>query len=123
MTAADRKQTREMIVDVLAPLIKQIDGRDILMNTTLNNIDGHMEKIDGHLSRLNGKVAEHERIINTVGDERIKGCIQRAMIEELKNNMITAKAVRKYLITTVTVTGTIMSILFILYKVFFESLV
>ena len=121
MTPADRKQTREMIVDVLAPFVKQIEGRDILMNATLNNMDGKLEKIDVHLGKLNGKVAEHEKIINTVGEERLKGCIQRAVIEELKNSMITAKAMRRYLLTTVTVAGTVMSILFIFYKVFFES--
>ena len=121
MTAADRKQTREMIVDALAPFVKQIEGRDILMNATLNNIDGSVDKINTHLSNLNGKVAEHEKIVNTVGEERIKGCVQKGIIQEIRDNMVSRKAVYGAVFTGLGSLSVIIGIIYGVIRIFFSQ--
>lgn len=121
MTAEDRKQTREMIIDVLAPLIEKIEGRDILMNVSLNNIDGRMEKIDSHLVTLNGKVAEHEKIVNTVGEERIRGCVQKGIIQEIRDNMVSRKAVYGAVFTGLGSLSVIIGIIYGVIRIFFSQ--
>jgi hypothetical protein len=79
-----------------------------------------LAKIDEHLTKLNGKVAEHEKIININLPHTINACAQKDTITEIRDNMVSGKAMRKTIITSVTLTGGIFSTLFIIYKVFIE---
>ena len=117
MTAADRKETKEMIVDVLAPLIKQIEGRDILMNATLNNIGGHMGKIDVHLEKLNGKVIGHEKIIDKNLPHTIADCSQVEIIQEIRDNMISRKAVYGAVLAGIGALSAIVGIVFAIVRI------
>ena len=132
MTTEDRKETRQMIVDVLAPLVKQIEGRDILMNATLNNMDGKLGKIDVHLETLNGKVAAHEKILNSHNisemDEMVEDhdkilskniphsilhCAQAKTIKELHDNMITSREFKRRVIAILATGATLTTMIWI----------
>lgn len=61
------------------------------------SIDDNFHEIKGRLDKLNGSVARHEKIINENLPHSINHCPQVKAIEELQDNMITSKAVKKTL--------------------------
>lgn len=118
MTPQARAEVREMLTDILGGYQEAQKLRDeaaakreVLINISLNNIDGHLVK-------LNGKVAEHEKVINVHLPHTIQHCPQTEAIEELKKTQISAKAVYTAMIVGIGATGTLFSIGFVLYKVF-----
>jgi len=74
-------------------------------------------KIDKHLERLNGTVARHQSTLDREFPRTIDGCPQRETIEELKQNMISAKAIKRTIFAAVGITGTLVSIAFVLYQI------
>lgn len=80
-----------------------------------------LAKIDTHLAKLNGKVAEHEKIINIHLPHTINDCVQSKTITEIRDNMVSAKSMQKTIRNSITATGGVISILFIIYKVFIEN--
>lgn len=143
MSPEDRNETRQMIVDVLAPMVERIEGRDILMNkqiesrdtlmnVTLNNMDGKLGKIDVHLEKLNGKVAEHEKILNSHSlsdmDEMMEDhdkiiskniphsilhCAQATTIKGLHDNMITNIEFKRRVIAILATIATLTTMIWI----------
>ena len=132
MSPEDRNETRQMIVDVLAPMVERIEGRDVLMNVTLNNMDSKLGKIDVHLGALNGKVAAHEKILNSHNlsemDEMVEDhekiinkniphsilhCAQAAIIEEMYKAMVTNKEFKRRMITIIGTGATITTMIWI----------
>ena len=59
------------------------------------SIDDNFLEIKGRLDRLNGSVARHEKIINENLPHSVNHCPQVGVIEDLKRNMISEKAVKK----------------------------
>lgn len=115
MNQQDRSEVREMIATTLEGWHTETVIREITTNKSLDNIDKHLEN-------LNGKVASHEKIINVNLPHTSAHCAQTATIQKIHDNMITSKAVRNAIIIGIASTGTLISIAFILYKVFIEQL-
>jgi len=107
MNKGDREEIRIMITGALAPLVTKIDGRDVLMNATLNNMDARLDRIDKHLEKLNGRVAEHEKVVNMIGEDRIKGCVQTKVIQEPRDNIISRRGIRNAIVAGISI-GTAM---------------
>ena len=61
------------------------------------SIDDNFHEVKGRLDKLNGSVARHEKVINEHLPHSIDHCPQVKAIEELQDNMITSKAVKKTL--------------------------
>jgi hypothetical protein len=59
------------------------------------SIDDNFHEIKGRLDKLNGSVARHEKIINENLPHSVNHCPQVKVIENLKDNMVTEKAVKK----------------------------
>ena len=59
------------------------------------SIDDNFIEIKGRLDKLNGSVARHEKIINENLPHSVNHCPQVGIIEDLKRNMISEKAVKK----------------------------
>ena len=59
------------------------------------SIDDNFLEIKGRLDKLNGSVARHEKIINETLPHSVNHCPQVGVIEDLKRNMISEKAVKK----------------------------
>lgn len=59
------------------------------------SIDDNFREIKGRLDKLNGSVARHEKIINENLPHSVNHCPQVKVIENLKDNMVTEKAVKK----------------------------
>jgi hypothetical protein len=114
MTKDDRELTKEMIENVFA-----IIQHDLMLQNNITNTS--LARIDKHLENLNSKVASHEKIINQNLPHNISLCPQSKTITEIRDNMISTGSMRKTITTSIAATGTVFSILFILYKVFIES--
>lgn len=61
------------------------------------SIDDNLIEIKGRLDKLNGSVARHEKVINEHLPHSIDHCPQVDVIEDLKKNMISERAVKKTL--------------------------
>lgn len=61
------------------------------------SIDDNFHEVKERLDKLNGNVAKHEKIINEHLPHSIDHCPQSGMIEKLKKNMVTERAVKKTL--------------------------
>jgi hypothetical protein len=61
------------------------------------SIDDNFVEIKGRLDKLNGSVARHEKVINENLPHSVAHCPQSGMIDELKKNMVTERAVKKTL--------------------------
>lgn len=59
------------------------------------SIDDNFHEVKGRLDKLNGSVARHEKVINENLPHNVNHCPQVKVIENLKDNMVTEKAVKK----------------------------
>lgn len=115
MEAEERKEVREMLHDILAGWQATNVAQAEITNLSLG-------EIKEHLAKLNGKVAEHEKVININLPHSVQHCPQTKVIENLKENMISGKAIRNAIIIGIGSFGTLISIAFIFYKVFIEPM-
>ena len=113
MTQKDRSEVREMIHDILSGWEANTTAREEITNITLLSIDKHLEKI-------NGTVAGHDTIIAANLPHNITHCPQAETIQVLKANMITEKAVKKTIYTSVVILGTLIGIIWGIAEIFFK---
>ena len=66
-------------------------------DTKFGNIDSKLTEFNEHFKRLNGTVAKHEKIINEHLPHNVAHCTQAENIKQLRDNMVTEKAVKKTL--------------------------
>jgi hypothetical protein len=111
MNSQDRAETRLMLHDVLEGWEKNTAHRDNMLLMSL-------EKIDKHLEKLNGKIAEHEKTLNQELPHTIANCPQQEQIQSLRDNLISAKAIKRAIYSSVIITGTLFTIIFIVYNIF-----
>jgi hypothetical protein len=113
MEKGDRDEVREMLHDILAGWQAATIAREDVTNEALKNINDH-------LGRINGSVGRHETIIVENLPHTIAKCAQKETIQEVRDNMITNKAIKRTIIASIASTGTFFTILFILYQIFFK---
>ena len=114
MTLTDRNEVREMIVATLGGWHSETVIREVTTNKAL-------DKIEKHLEQLNSKVATHEKILNQNIPHTIDKCVQSSAIQEIRDSMITGKAITRAIIIGISSTGALASIFFILFKIFIEK--
>jgi len=88
-----------------------------LMNAQFDNVNDKLERIEGQTIKTNGRVTvlEHKEDRHTID------CPHTLKIRTLEDNQLTQKSIKKWIVGSVTITGTIMGILFILFKVFISQ--
>jgi len=91
-----------------------------LMNARFNVVDTDNKETNEHLKRINGKVAEHTKIIAENLPHTVIHCTQAKAIDELHDNMITEKAVKKFVITAVGIICALITILWTINEIFFK---
>ena len=109
MTQQDRTEVREMIHGILSGWEASTVAREDLIHFSLKNIDNHLGKI-------NGKVQEHEKIINTNLPHSIVNCPQDETIKEIRDNMVSGKAVRNAIMWSVGASCSLVTLIFIAIK-------
>lgn len=114
MTLTDRNEVREMIVATLGGWHSETVIREVTTNKAL-------DKIEKHLEQLNGKVAAHEKTLNQNIPHTIDKCAQSGAIQEIRDSMITGRAVARAIIIGISSTGALASILFILFEMFIKK--
>ena len=110
MTKTDREEVRQMLHDILSGPQARNESANIVTNIAL-------KEISEHLGKINGKIMEHEIIIVKNLPHALVNCAQSETIREIRENLIGAKAVKKAIYKGVTLTGTIMAILFAIYEI------
>ena len=113
MTQKDRGEVREMIHDVLSGWEANTVAREEITNMALIRIDKHLEK-------LNGTVERHENTITANLPHNISHCPQAETIQVLKANMISEKAVKKTIYTSVVILGTLIGIIWGIFEIFIK---
>ena len=109
MTQQDRSEVREMIHGILSGWEAQTVAREDLISMSLQNIDSHLGKI-------NGKVQEHERIIIKNIPHTIDHCPQDATIKEIRDNMVSGKAVKSAIAWSVGASSCVITVVFLIIK-------
>lgn len=111
---ADRDEIRTMLHDVVDPYMKAAEKRELLLNISLNNIDGHLEK-------LNDKVAKHEKTINVNLPHTVQHCPQVEIIKKLELDMVTWHRLKNVVITSIGGFGGVLTIAWLIFKLFIEK--
>jgi len=115
MTSKERTEIKEIFREAILPF-------EVRIESEVSIIDIRLSDIDEHLKKLNGTMANHDKMLNAhipggpEGKRSIDQCPQNEVINDLKENMINAKAIKKTIISAVAVTGTLFSIAFIIYR-------
>ena len=110
MTQTDRSEVREMLHGILSGWQAETVAREELTNL-------HLKNIEDHFARLNGSVTKHEKVINENLPHSVSQCVQAHTIVEIRDNMITSKALKSANRNTVVLTASIFTVLFILFQV------
>ena len=108
MNTIQRGEVKEMLHEVLAGYHVKVDAQNTVTNAEL----GHIKK---SLAKLNGTVAEHTKIINDNLPHTILKCSQAKDIQCLKDNMITSKAIKKFIMVSIGITVSIITVIIIIF--------
>ena len=117
MTKTDRAEVREMLHDILSGHQAKTDI--IVTNATSAIIvtNATLKAIDEHIKEINGRVGAHDVIIARNLPHSLANCIQSETIREIRENMISAVAVRKAIYKGIALAGTIIGGLFAAYEI------
>ena len=98
-------------------------------NTAQNTItNAALSGVNARLDKINGKVGEHEKTINDRGlvvqqfmdfKESYKEVPDK--IRHLEDNQLSQKSIRKWVVTSIGLTATIVSIIFTVLNYFMKS--
>lgn len=90
----------------------QIDGLKELMNTQFSSVHEQLVKIETQTTKTNGRVNELEK-------REIKhneNCPQSDRLRKIEDTQLTSTIIKRWIIGSVGITGTVMSILWIVIK-------
>jgi hypothetical protein len=111
-------ELRELIADAM-------QVRDERMTGQFNVIDCKLDLITQRLDRLNGTVAKHEKIINERAivvadymDHAKEAQVVEKRIRMLEDTQLSNKTIKKWIVTTVGVTGSLIAAGFTLFQFF-----
>jgi hypothetical protein len=110
MDDKQRKQVREMLHDVLGVYQARNESAIDVTNSELKHINDHLED-------LNNSVAKHEKIINENLPHTVAHCPQENVIEKLKENMISGKAIRNAVIIGIGSVGVLFGVMVFIFKI------
>jgi hypothetical protein len=92
----------------------KVDGLITLMNAQFINVNEKLEDMKGDVKELAPRVSELER----KEPLHVPNCPMDPRVRALENNQLSARAVRKLLITSISVTGGVLGIVIAVLKIF-----
>ena len=105
MTVKDKSEMKEILHDYVAGVIAQQDAKYTIIDSKLNDIKLQTSDIVKRVSELEVKEVNH--VVN---------CSIAPKVRVLEDNQLSIKSVKRWVIGTVGVTGTVMSIIWIVIK-------
>lgn len=103
-----------MTSEELQLIDEKFKGLTSLMNAHFENMDDRLEKIEIQTTKTNGRVtALEKKEISHVID-----CPLNQKVRTLEDNQLTNAAIKKWIYTSIGVTGTVVAIVLTLLKIF-----
>jgi len=108
MNAQDKIEIKEILHDYVSGVMARVDSKFEIIDIKLDNIYDQTKKTNGRVTVLEDKE-----------NNRMSTCPNVSKIRVLEDNALQTKSVKKWIVGTVSIFGILMSIVFILYKLFF----
>lgn len=107
MTAQDRTEIRQMLIDILSGQTEEMKGRYNVIHVNLTQIKEQTTKTNGRVSALEKeveklKLSEAEHVLSCPNDEKIRA---------LQDNELSKKSIVRFFILSTAVAGTIVGII------------
>ena len=120
MNKEDKEEIREIVSSCSATLKTTVEGQYKVIDTKLNTINDHLE-------RINGSVGKHEKKINDalleraanreIQKEDIKDMdVLKPKVRSLEDQQLTTRSIKKWIVTSVALTGSVLGLFYILYQ-------
>ena len=94
-----------------------LSGHQAINESAINVTNIALGDINKHLREINGTIRSHEIIIAKNLPHTIANCAQSESIRQIRENMISAIAVRKAIYKGIALAGTIIGGLFAIYEI------
>ena len=98
------QKTRQLFADLIAPHIVQ-------QSSDIKQTNIALLKIEKHLETINGSVALHTKVIAENLPHREDLCPKKEIIDEIRDNMVSRKAIVTSIIITIPAAAAIISII------------
>ena len=109
MTQQDRTEVREMIETTLGGWHSETVIREVTTNKAL-------DKIEKHLGGINSKVQKHQTVLDQNLPHTVANCVQADTIQEIRDNMISRKAIITAVIIGIPLAAGIVELFNLLFK-------
>ena len=109
MTQNDRTEVREMIETTLGGWHSETVIREVTTNKSL-------DKIEKHLEGINSKVQKHQTVIDQNLPHTVTNCVQADTIQEIRDNMISRKAIITAVIIGIPLAAAIVGLIIELFR-------
>ena len=120
MTDKERTEVREMIHGVLSGWQAGTIAREEVTNIHLKNINDHLGRINGSIAEHKKILSEHEIIIAENLPHKKVNCVQADVIQELHDNMISEKTIKKTIYVAIGIISTIIAIILGINQILFS---
>ena len=122
MDKETKDELREIVSSCSANIMTTVEAQNVIINTKLDGINDH-------LKHINGTVAAHEKTINDALIERARyrEVLQDALkdvdeiipkVRKLEDNQLSSKTIKKWLVGSVAVMGTLVAIALAVFNLF-----
>jgi len=109
MTQQDRTEVREIIHGIVGGYHTKVDAQNFVTNSALG-------EIKDHLKTLNGSVAKNKSIIDRHLPHRVSDCVQSDTIKEIRDNMISRKAIIAAIVVAIPLIAGVVGLIFELFN-------
>ena len=117
MTKEDREELRDMISDVLSAHAENTNGKFELIKNQLDTITTQVKLTNGRVNKLESDVLRLQ--FNDQNHANI--CPQGKRIEKLEQESLTSGAVKKFLIGSLAIMVSIVTIMVAVYEIFIKQ--
>jgi hypothetical protein len=107
MTKADKDEIKGILHDYVSGVMARVDSKFEIIDLKLDRIEAQTTKHNGRMTVLEMKEARHTIECPNVGK-----------IRDLEDHVLTTKHLKKWVVGGVSIIGILMSIFFILMKIF-----
>ena len=125
----ENQEIKEYIKECIMGVNARLDSRFDLLDQKIENMDERvedkLESINKHLEKQNGRIGKAEEVIAAAIEERAKNrqqqsdyirdrvytCPQLPLLHQLKQENISRKEIKRYIITTITIISIITGII------------
>jgi hypothetical protein len=109
LTQNDKQEIREMLQDCMAGSHARTESKFEIIEVKLNHILEQTTKTNGRVTKLEEDNHDFKNHVKNTHDYDNK-------IRVLEDHQLSTKVIKKWVVGSVAVTGTVMSIIFIIFK-------